>query len=163
MNLSVNWGTILVGLRGPGKVAPLLSESDAVEYAQNVIEKTGGETAFLASDIAYGGGDAEAIKQALFTLAKLQGCNLELEERKWRLVLLKKTLAELGDDPIYDLIRLTEFWEQFDYPEDSPHQVQGRNSSDTPENYYTHDNFDMVLKKHKIWIREEELRIRTVE
>ena len=69
--------------------------------------------------------------------------------------MLMDLLEKLPESPLYGLLRLTEFWANFNYPDDSPHIIQGRGNNYTPEVYFTKGNYDVVLTRHRRWIEEE--------
>jgi len=64
-------------------------------------------------------------------------------------------VIELPDEPMYGLIAFTEFWARFDYPDDSPHVVQGQNNCITPQEYYTKQNYDDMIIRHKNWLKSK--------
>jgi len=78
-----------------------------------------------------------------------------LELRKWRLVLLEYKLEDLPNDPIYGPIELSEFWSDFGFPSDSPHEAQGVGNSLSPSEFYTQENLERLLSRHQAWIRDE--------
>ena len=56
---------------------------------------------------------------------------------------------------------LTEFWQNFGFPTDSPHEVQGRVNEITPLEYYDDQNLQRLLSRHRAWIQEEKAALRT--
>jgi hypothetical protein len=152
LGLPVNWRTVLVGFVGPGKLGRLLKPEDVLSYAEDAIAQgdTSDEVVALAvSD------DSEEIERHLRTLSSHEQLSVEREEKKWRVLLLKEALADLPRDPLSGLLALTSFWERFDFPEDSPHVVQGRGNKLSPIEYYTEDNFRDAVERHAGWIERE--------
>jgi hypothetical protein len=154
--LPVNWGTVLVGLQGPGKFLPLLTLDDLRSFATDQLARATPEheklivTALLAADE----GNDESIA-AVRILAQVCQADEERESRKWRVVLLGRAIDQLPSEPLYGLLALTEFWERFGYPADSPHVVQGRGHAPSPADYYTEANFRAELQRHQEWLRTE--------
>lgn len=93
--------------------------------------------------------------ELLHHLAVLEGSPPAFETRKWRVVLLEELLSRLPTDPTDALIELSEFWSAFDYPPDSPHIDQARDTGLTPIQYYTQDMFATSLNAHRAWIESE--------
>jgi hypothetical protein len=155
-SFDVNWRTLLIGRDGPGKYPPLLSQDDVRRFAaEKIAERPDEPPDTLTLAIASSDDDDEVIKN-LRRLAEQQPGDPARELRKWRLVLLKEVIGELPQDPLYGLLRLTEFWERFDYPSDGPHIVQGRQNQLTPGEYYTSENFERVVRRHEEWISAED-------
>ncbi len=97
----------------------------------------------------------EEIKDLLQRLSQLDGGDPQIELRKWRLVLLEEVLASMPKDALYGLIALTEFWQDFGFPSDSPHVVQGRGNNITPPEYYQEENLQRLVNCHRTWIENE--------
>ncbi|HEU4388194.1 MAG TPA: DUF2247 family protein, partial [Blastocatellia bacterium] len=68
-------------------------------------------------------------------------------------------LNNLPQDAVYGLVALTEFWQGFGFPPDSPHEVQGRGNTITPLDYYQQENLVRLLACHRAWIKEEKIAI----
>jgi len=124
---NVRWGTVLIGWNGPAKFTRLIGPEDVVSFALDCISDeqmgSGEDVLELAGLVP---AEYDLIDDYLRRLAARERFDFDCELRKWRLILLKQALADMPDDPIYGPLRLTEFWEKFDYPADSPHKVQGR-------------------------------------
>lgn len=152
--ISVNWTTIVIGWYGPGKFIRQLNEQDIIDYAINLIENGDNqqEVLMLASCSEK---DSYEIEELINKLSNGEIVNKEVEERKWQTIMLINLLNNLNDKPTYGLIEITEFWEKFSYPENSPHVVQGLYNNITPYEYYSKVNFDTVINMHKQWIENQ--------
>jgi hypothetical protein len=153
--LSVNWRTLLVGREGPGKYPPLLSLEDVRGFAETELDSVSKQSVATAAIVAASDDDAIEVDAYLRKLAEQDPSDSMRELRKWRLVLLNRAMKELPQDPLYGLLRLTEFWERFDFPGDGPHVVQSRENRTTPQEYYTEENFKRLVRKHEEWIAKE--------
>ena len=164
-----NWTTIFVGWRGLGVLSPwpdrwiefpsLICASDVDDYA--------GERLLLSSNVADQDlisnlmvvEDKEAnrlaVKAALEVLSKRDGGVEEVELRKWRLIFLDDCLRTLPDDAVYGPLALSEFWQTFGFPPDSPHEIQGRHNSISARDYYNDGSFQDILKRHLLWKEKE--------
>ena len=147
--LPIGWGTLLVGWDGPGKHGRLLNADQVFSFAEPLM-------ADLPAETVAGLADPDELPRVLRELARREGANRDHDVRKWRLVMLKRAMAELPKDPVYGLIALTEFWERFDFPSDSPHVVQGRGNQISPAEYFTAESYRRILDDHERWIRDEE-------
>jgi hypothetical protein len=150
--LEVNWGTILIGLDGPGKLPPQIIPKEVVDYAVELISQSNNQpdSIWILADLSEN--DTSEIKRLVWELEKGEKLSREVEIDKWKVLLLQRILSELNNEPIYDLLKLTEFWEKFDYPKDSPHIVQGLHNDISPTDYYTEENYKEIVKNHKLWI-----------
>lgn len=165
----VNWTTVLVGWRGLGvyspwpdrwaEFPPLLSISEVVAYADGRLESSSDEEEIelLASLSSWNLQEEgrEKVLNLLNHLSELDNGNQSIEIRKWRVICLGQLLESLPQDAIYGLIALTEFWQDFGFPPDSPHEVQGRENKIAPDEYYQQENFARLLNSHISWIKDE--------
>jgi hypothetical protein len=166
---AVNWTTILAGWKGLGvfspwpersaEYPPLLSVDELADYANERLASSSDATeedmvVKLLSLNLYTE-SREVITEHLTRLSDLCGYDSSHELRKWRVVLLEDLLDHLPSDPLYGLIALTEFWQSFGFPPDSPHEVQGKENTLTPDDYYQEDNYQRSISRHKAWIEQE--------
>ncbi|MCS1350911.1 DUF2247 family protein [Mechercharimyces sp. CAU 1602] len=155
--IQVNWMTLLIGLKGLGNHNSLIEVKEvinfAVEWLGTVLSDSLDENV-IAIASAYES-DREDIEKSLKRLSSTVDSTEEIECRKWRFVLLKRRLKYLSRDPLYGMIGLTEFWADFNYPDDSPHMVQGRNINMEPKEYYSQEFYEDVLAKHHSWLERE--------
>jgi len=159
--LAVSWGTLLLGLEGPGKFLPVLTLKDVDSFATGLLKSSMDSDESVAVLVAVESGSEET-HAVLRRLAAMENCSVERELRKWRVVLLKEAMSCLPSDPLYGLLALTEFWERFDYPPDSPHVVQGRGNAISPSDYYSEWNYRTLVQKHVEWIGAETAALRSL-
>lgn len=161
MKINVNWGTIYVGWEGPGKSDRLLNFEDIFNYASNKLTVNNTEEESFMTELLslYGdtkANDTELIRKYLHQLMILSQVDKALEEKKWVVVLLSKLLKTLNpSEEIKTLTELTSFWAMFDYPEYSPHIVQGRKNSIKPKEYYTQEFSKKMVSEHEKWMTWE--------
>jgi len=174
-SFGANWTTVLIGWNGLGMLSPwpgrwtefpsLLSREEIVSYANERLERSSNSSTerdlvlrLLAADLP--GETREEIKALLEPLSEASNGNPALELRKWRLVLLEQLLRDLPQGrPSSALVALTEFWQDFGFPGDSPHEVQGRDNTISPLDYYQQRTLDLALAKHLAWIDREKLEL----
>lgn len=168
-SFGANWTTLLVGWKGLGvfspwpdrwiEFPPLVSPSEIATYAGKRLETTNDATEqnlisrLLSPDL--GAQSREAIKETLKSLSDLEFRNPTVELRKWRIILLEELLNNMPQDPIYAVMSLTEFWQSFGFPADSPHEVQGRQNNLTPTQYYQNENLSRLICLNWSWARGE--------
>jgi len=97
----------------------------------------------------------EEVRKLLEPLSDLADGNPALELRKWRLVLLEQLLLDLPPEPTSALFTLTEFWQEFGFPADGPHEVQGLGNAASPFDYYQRRTLASTLARHRAWIDRE--------
>ena len=165
----INWTTILIGWEGLGVLSPwpsrwtefpsLVSAKEVAIYADERLASTTDVNEqdlilkLLSVDLRTE--SREAIRDLLKPLSDLDGNDPAIELRRWRLILLERVLENMPQDSLYGLMALTEFWQGFGFPPDSPHQVQGCGNEIGPKEYYTAENFQEVLDRHRRWIEKE--------
>jgi hypothetical protein len=144
--LPITWGTLLVGWEGPGKHGRLVDADEVFAFAEPLMETLPAETVAALAD-------RDELPRTLRELAA--GADRARELRKWRWVMLRRALEELPKEPMYALLALTDFWERFDYPADSPHVVQGRGNQLSPAEYFTDENYRRIVDAHQRWLHDE--------
>ncbi|MBU1558504.1 MAG: DUF2247 family protein [Pseudomonadota bacterium] len=155
--LAINWCTLLLGWIGPGHFESQLSISDLQEFAKAWLMMTDENNDLVTDLILSDGQDFLSVKEILEALCKKNKSDFVLEVRKWRYILLKECFEKIvrSNDYLYGLLELTDFWLMFDFPDDSPHVVQGRENTLSPTDYYTEDNFKKLINRHKQWLQKE--------
>jgi hypothetical protein len=172
-NFDISWTTILVGWNGLGAFSPwpdrsdefppLLSADDLVTYANERVASSSGVAEddliakLLSLDLRTE--SRETIRDVLTHLSNLCRGNPAFEIRKWRLILLEELLDNIPKDALYGLMALTEFWQSFGFPLDSPHEVQGRGNKVAPSEYYQEHNLYQLLARHRIWAQKEKIAL----
>ena len=101
--------------------------------------------------------DNAEITRILTELCDFEQVNITMSLRKWRLYLLKNILNDLETDALYVLIRLSEFWIEWQTVliDPIPHLYQGVNNSMSPQDYYSEENMNRTIDIHKKWIENE--------
>ena len=159
--IAVGWGTLLVGLHGFGWVDRQVSAANAIAIALDALAQHPDDGGVLALACLRENETAD-VAGALEKLAEREGADHELERRKWRLLLLDERMEALPDDPLHGLLDLGEFWGMFGHPEDGPYTVQHR-SGVPPERYYTQENYEAEVARHKRWIEREATLLRQAD
>jgi len=168
-----NWTTVLVAWTGLGPLSPwpdrwvefppLISTDDIAAYADERLASSDPVeqvliVALVSSDLR--SESRETIKELLTPLSGLGGGDPDIELRKWRLVLLEEVLVNMPKDALHGLMALTEFWQSFGFPSDSPHDVQGRGNTTSPSEYYQQDNLHRLVARHRAWIEDEKAALK---
>ena len=174
---STNWTTVLAGWTGLGALSPwperwiqfpsLLSPEEVGAYAEERLVTASGpaEKALIVDLLSLDlrSEPRPVVLDILKRLSDLDGADPGLQLRKWRLMLLENLLQDLPQDPIEGLNTLTEFWQNFGFPLDSPHEVRGRGNSISPYEYYQSENLVRLLKNHWEWVEDERERLRKLD
>ena len=170
---AANWTTVFVGWKGLGAFSPwqahsaefppLLSVKELGDYANERIrlstETAEDELILRLSSLDLPSERRETIIAKLAQLSEWCRGDPSHELRKWRAVLLEDVLADLPRDPLSGMLALTEFWQGFGYPSDSPHLVQGKGNTVSPADYYREDNYERVVACHRAWLSREKAEL----
>ena len=165
----VTWTTALVGWEGLGVLSPwpgrwtefppLLRISDLVSYAsERLIASSSAKEEKLIVDLLemeQAGQTREAIRGVIGVLSAIDGGECARELRKWRVIMLQDVISRLPPDPTQALLALTEFWQNFGFPIDGPHEVQGRGNNTAPEDYYRASTLQRMIEHHQAWMAHE--------
>jgi hypothetical protein len=153
-DFKLTWRLINIGYKGSEIFKGQLTSNDVIDFAmQKVMEGDKNPTVFeLSCEYAQNG---EEISKCIDKLTLYENVDYDIEYRKWRVIYVINHLPKPDVEFVSGLLELGDIWSAFDFPTDSPHVYQGRNNNLTPEQYYTQEKFDELLKKHKEWIDKE--------
>lgn len=154
-DLSINWTTIFMGWNGVGNLDKQLTSKEIIDYAlTQVTEDMDYQSSIFELASKYKD-ETEQISLLLRELSNEKNNDEEIEIRKWRLLRLIEFLEQLKGNYFENLLNLTEFWLDWDLPVDGPHIIQGRLNNITPYEYYTKENYEFILNRHREWINKE--------
>jgi hypothetical protein len=151
LGLPVTWATVRAGWDGIGAFSRLLKADDVRDFAQEQIDKAPDDS--LADIVELSTVDDEGAVTPV--LSRLASTVTDRDIRIWRSYLLTKLLANLPTSPISGLSELTSFWNTLGFPRDMPHVVQGLGNDISPDQYYTQDNYQKLVARHREWLRSE--------
>lgn len=155
MGFHISWLLVKIGYCGEKNIYPQLTKNEVADFASMMIETARKEDYEPLSMLIVGSESEREFIEAINSLSKGEITNLEIEYKKWRVFLVKQTLDKIDIDYTSGLLQLTELWISLGLPNDSPHIIQGRNNSMTPQEYYTKETFENILLRHKKWIAKE--------
>lgn len=150
----IDWGMILFAVQGTP--AGKLPAEKISEYACQELAKGDFDDSQLTemSELAYCNEITTDTLNYVKTICENKKIDLLNSWRKLTCLALYVSLKELPDNYIYGLIKLNEFWILWGNIPDSPNQIQGVGNMLTPSEYYTEDNYQKLIKKHKKWLSE---------
>lgn len=151
LGFDITWDIAKVGWIGPNNFQRQLSVEEINRFADMKIDEA------MGSDLEYMAELSTSTDESVITenLNKICPKSTESAVMIWRVVLLQKTLSDLSKDAMNGLLELTEFWSNFGFPADSPHVVQGLGNDIPPNEYYTQENFEKLLQRHRKWLKQE--------
>jgi len=150
----VTWKAIDIGFKGSNVFRDELSTSDIIDYAILQLEE-GNEDETLCALACEQGTNTEGVDKLVKELTNKENIEYSIEFRKWLVLYVEKKLPDEKIDYISGLLTLGDIWVALDFPEDSPHVFQGKGNDIAPEQYYTEENYKILLHKHKEWIKKE--------
>lgn len=152
----VDWGMIFLGACGiaSGK----LSASEISSFACNEFAKPDGVKDVLLtaiSEVAFCSDITDEVMDYLRFICDEENIDLKLSSRKWRYLALCLTMQELPDDCVYGLLKLNEFWRLWGEDAETPNIIQGVGNNISPTEYYTDEQYKLVIKHHQEWLKKE--------
>ena len=154
LDLRVSWKTVWVGWHGPMENERQIDGQQVIEFALECMSrnpKVANEVVLLASLSPQ---ELDQVSDLLARLASGDDSSVDLEVRKWRLLLLHDCMNELSEDPLYAWLAVAEFWGAFGFPEDSPMFFQKFGNSNRPQNY-DESFYQELTQSHLEWWRAE--------
>lgn len=159
LGIPITWDVLRAGRSSTLPGGPRLSIEEVRTFAQQVLGETPHPQATLFDLASAGPADRDDVDRALAELAAKQSQASLVGDRAWRLVAVTDLIASLPKDPVDSLLALTEFWLDWQLPEDMPHTIQGRGNQISPLDYYTAGTLEQVLQDHQAWIDGERGRL----
>lgn len=152
----MDWGVILQGWKGVPGLSIKVKAADIAKFAIEELSHVEGSLTNIFVQLASAEClDEDEITNLLEKLCEKKNINLEVSLRKWRLIMLEELLNNISNDPIYDLINITEFWLSWENPPESPHIIQGVGNALTPNQYYSEENLENIVDVHRVWVAKE--------
>lgn len=162
MNINITWLFIEIGYKGYKNIEPIINKQEVYEYAYSVLENTDKDFEDIALLLSAKSDDYE-FNQILNKLVKLENSDFELQVRKWVVYLTQNMISNIERDYLEGLLTMTGFWILLGEPKDCPHIFQGVGNNITQEDYYTEEMYNLLINKHKEWIKKEIKQIRDLE
>jgi hypothetical protein len=154
-----DWGVILLGVSGVPGIAERLSRSVVVDFASAELEKISIDDPILdlVVEMAMDSGEtSNELREKLEEICQAKKIDLGKSTRKWRFIAMRSILSDLDADPVYGLIKLSEFWTAWGWPSDTPSSLRS-DAKVSPQDYHSQSNYEYVIQNHREWL-EEELR-----
>lgn len=156
--LPLDWGVLRLGFEGVANEGRLASLEDVRQFACDSIaaasEAQLGDVAELCT-----ASSESPVREILERLAPAPSARAL---RVWRAALLDCLLQRDLASPVDVLAEMSAFWAGFGYPPDSPHLIQGRGNSISPEAYYTKERAHQALEDHRRWLSHEVASLRSM-
>ncbi|MEW5547106.1 DUF2247 family protein [Pseudomonas soli] len=153
-----DWGVILQGVLGvPGLIGSLLAlyvEKFANKELERIAEDSPAYDLIvsLACDSELPASELCAQLEKICTLRKSD----MLRSRKvWRAVALEELLLNIDSDPVYGLIKLSEFWSSWEWPADAPLSMVSGMEALPEDAYHSSSNYEYVVDEHERWVKDQ--------
>jgi len=153
-NIPINWGTLLVGWRGLKTFFPQISAPDVIQFAIQKLETEASVPEQVLRLASLYETDTHEVGSLLFSLSKSVPYDHDIEERKWRLVMLIDLLQHLPDDPMNGTLELVDFWSSWGFPKGSPISEININK------YSDRQSFEKLRADLELWINREKNIVR---
>ncbi|MGE1152430.1 DUF2247 family protein [Pseudomonas kitaguniensis] len=153
-----DWAVLLKGVCGVPSLSGKLPTSCVEDFASAELEKVAGNNPLLDVIVSLANDSDLPLSELCPQLKKMsdfQNAEVQRAKRIWRAFALEELLANLDSDPLYGLIKLSEFWSGWDWPADAPlSMIPG--AMTLPQNqYHSASNYDHVVHEHEQWLKDE--------
>jgi hypothetical protein len=159
-NNLIDWGVVFLGVVGVPGLAERLRPSFVKDFANDQLEKISIEDPLLdiVVDLATDSDRTSIeLREALEKMCEVESIDMSRARRRWRAVSLEGILSDLDPNPVYGLIKLSEFWAAWGWPDDCPTSMRSNNEI-SPQDYYLQSNYEHVIADHRSWIAKEFVR-----
>ena len=153
LGFKITWKFIKIGFKSNTIFENQLNSSDVLSFAlEQLYNSQNEDVENLACEYLY---NIDKIEFYLNKLADKEKSDYEIEFRKWRVFYVINNLPDQSYNCVHGLCALGDIWCALGFPKDSPHIYQGIGNSLSPTQYYTDENYEMILKRHIDWIAKE--------
>ncbi|MEE4748182.1 DUF2247 family protein [Pseudomonas alliivorans] len=153
-----DWAVLLQGVCGVPSLLGRLPTSCVEDFANAELEKVAGNNPLLDVIVSLANDSDLPLSELCPQLKKMsdfQNAEVQRAKRIWRAVALEELLATLDSDPLYGLIKLSEFWSIWDWPVDAPLSMIPGAMTLPQHQYHSESNYDHVVHEHEQWLKDE--------
>lgn len=154
LGFKITWKLIQIGLHGTKTISPLWRFDELFEYLCNVLNEINEQTDKVVSLVCEWN-DVSEVNRLLKKFAKADPSMEKIQIRKCRAYLLKTLLDNLNSDCLQGLLELMEFWTSIGISQDCPHEFPSNAKSSNLQNYFTPSNYNNLVLKNRIWLKQE--------
>lgn len=154
MGFKISWNLIVIGLYGNGKIPPLITRLDVVNYLDSLLTGVDEQTNNIIALICEKE-DCAKFDRLLEDLASKDNSNIDIQKRKWRVCLLKVLIDNIAEDWMQGLLELMEFWISMGKPDDCPQTFPNSDNKKSIQDYFTPASYEFNLSKNREWIKKE--------
>ncbi|AZF03128.1 DUF2247 family protein [Pseudomonas sp. R5-89-07] len=153
-----DWAVLLQGVCGVPSLLGRLPTSCVEDFASAELEKVAGNNPLVDVIVSLANDSDLPLSELCRQLKKMsdsQNAEMQRAKRIWRAVALEELLATLDSDPLYGLIKLSEFWSAWDWPVDAPSSMIPGATNLPQHQYHSASNYDHVVHEHEQWLKDE--------
>jgi len=153
-----DWAVLLQGVCGVPTLLGRLPTSCVENFANAELENVAGDNPLLDVIVSLANDSDLPLSELCSQLKKMsefQNVDMRRAKRIWRAVALEELLANLDSDPLYGLIKLSEFWSGWDWPADAPLSMIPGAKTLPQHQYHSASNYDHVVREHEQWLKDE--------
>lgn len=153
-----SWIIIFEAVCGISRSLGKLPSSCIEDFATLELEKMGIENPLLnvVSDLATDSDlPASDLCSLLHKLCKTESADIQQAQRIWRAFALEDTLYHLDQEPVYGLIKLSEFWMNWGWPTDAPACMVNSSQTKISQDYHSVSNYERIIREHETWLDNE--------
>lgn len=152
MNIKITWTLILICfnsnriLKNSVYEQTFISANEVINYSTGILECT--ENDDIVTLAILRSGEEEEILNILKKLSESENNDYSLEFKKFRAMYIYKNLPSKSDEFLQGILKLSELWDKFGFPEDSPNIYFDFKN-------YSQENFNKLLDIHNVWLKSE--------
>ncbi|SHN27074.1 hypothetical protein SAMN05216593_12067 [Pseudomonas asturiensis] len=153
-----DWAVLLQGVCGIPSLLERLPTSCVENFANAELEKVAGNNPLLDVIVSLANDRDLPVSELCPQLQKMsefQNADMQRARRIWRAVALEELLTNLDSDPLYGLIKLSEFWSSWEWPADAPLSMIPGAVTLPQHQYHSASNYDHVIHEHEQWLKDE--------
>lgn len=153
-----DWAVVLQGVCGVPSLLGRLPAFCVENFATAELEKVAGNNPLLDVIVSLANDSDLPVSELCPLLQKMsefKNADMQRARKIWRAVALEELLTNLDPDPLYGLIKLSEFWSSWEWPADAPLSMTPGAMTLPEHQYHSASNYDHVVHEHEQWLKDE--------
>lgn len=153
-----DWAVVLQGVCGIPSLLGRLPAFCVENFAIAELEKVAGNNPFFDVIVSLANDSDLPVSELCPLLQKMsefKNADMQRARKIWRAVALEELLANLDPDPLYGLIKLSEFWSSWEWPADAPLSMTSGTMTLPEHQYHSASNYEHVVYEHEQWLKDE--------
>lgn len=150
-----NWEVVLLGLQGVPGCNSILSSEVVQNFAEKQLLQVEPSNKNFVDIYTLATENLTAVESIEVIKASGMGTDMYKARKIWRAFSLMQVINNIPTNPLYGMIRLGEFWNAWEWPQDAAICMQTNDVIATSSSIPSREEFIQILESNKKWLAKE--------